>query len=304
VGEDIRHLRGTPGLQCETARRPRNADENDLSSLPRILSNGVFPPVDFSDLMNQIPLSALFVLTILYVAACIYVGMAIGVRVAGAPDGKESIGSVVGATLGLLAFMLAFTFNMTANRYEARKQLLLQEVNSIGTTFLRAGMLPQPHEERARTLLREYVDLRVGTALDPSSIESGVARSEAIHDELWSGVEDMVANGPVTIAQSLFIQSLNQTIDLHSMRVTVGSVHRIPGAIWFGLYAVAGLAMIAVGYQSANRRLRQLLIDIMLGLAFSSVILLIADLDRYWEGTVTIDPQPMIELQRKMNTAP
>lgn len=70
---------------------------------------------------------------------------------------KETpVGTMVGATLGLLAFILAFTFGLAAARFDTRRQVLLDEANAIGTTYLRAGMLPEQRNE-IRTLLRNYV---------------------------------------------------------------------------------------------------------------------------------------------------
>lgn len=67
-------------------------------------------------------------------------GFRIGRRAqTGAGEGSRSeIGTLQGAMLGLLALLLGFTFSMAMSRFEARKQLVLDESNAIGTTFLRA----------------------------------------------------------------------------------------------------------------------------------------------------------------------
>ena len=83
---------------------------------------------------------------------------------------EASLGTVIGATLGLLAFILAFTFGLTTSRFDSRKQLLLEEVNAIETTFLRAGLIPEPHRSEVRRLLRKYVDIRVDLARHPEDV--------------------------------------------------------------------------------------------------------------------------------------
>ena len=87
------------------------------------------------------------------------------------------VNTIVGATLALLGFMLAFTFGFTASRFDSRKQLLLDEVNSIGTTFLRAGFLPEPHCTEVRGLIRKYVDLRIELASHPENLKSIIDQS-------------------------------------------------------------------------------------------------------------------------------
>ena len=95
------------------------------------------------------------------------------------------MGAVVGATLGLLAFLLAFTFGMAASRYDTRKQLVLQEANAIGTTYLRAEFLQEPQRSDIRNVLREYAALRaqgVTLLMTPAVM----AQSSALHDRLWA----------------------------------------------------------------------------------------------------------------------
>ncbi len=56
------------------------------------------------------------------------------------PDEQEShIGAMIAASLGLWAFLLAFLVGIAANRFDARRELVVEEANSIGTTYLRAG---------------------------------------------------------------------------------------------------------------------------------------------------------------------
>lgn len=237
-----------------------------------------------------------------FVLLTIGTGVWAGFRLRGTPT--ESMGSVVGATLGLLAFLLAFTFNMTATRFDERKKLLLEEVNAIGTCYLRAGLLGEPFVTEVRGLVRTYVKLRVDSARDPALLPQVIAESETIHDRLWAMVESMLADRPATIRDSLFVQSLNDVIDLHQDRIAVGLQFRIPTTIWVGLYAVAGLSMLVVGFQFGQARQRPLAMIVLLALAFSAVCTLIVDLDRASEGTVSVDQQALFDLQKKVSSVP
>jgi hypothetical protein len=113
--------------------------------------------------LDIVPLWALFL------AACVSLWLALegGYRLgswrhARVPEEKETpVGAMVGSILGLLAFMLAFTFGLAATRFEARREAVLEEANAIGTTYLRARLLPQPLRTEAAKLLREYVDTRL-----------------------------------------------------------------------------------------------------------------------------------------------
>ena len=63
--------------------------------------------------------------------------------------------------LALLGLLLGFSFAIAAARHEARRELLVEEANSIGTTARRAQLLPEPHAANVVQLLREYVPLRI-----------------------------------------------------------------------------------------------------------------------------------------------
>lgn len=253
--------------------------------------------------IDNLSVPLIFIATILLVFGAINAGRYIGSRNQTSSGGGESIGSVVGATLGLLAFLLAFTFNMAANRFDNRKELMLKELNAIDTAFRRAGLLPSSMASEARNLLVEYVNLRVKIAQDPSFILEAVRRSEEIQDQLWQVMETVSGNQPLDIRYSLYIQSVNELMNLLEERVVVALHFRIPGAIWLGLYILAILAMIAVGYQFGQSNRRQLLVSITLAVAFSSVIALISDLDRATSGIIKLNQQPLFEYQQKIESA-
>src|SRR3954469_12282589 len=98
---------------------------------------------------------------------------------------EPTVGGIVAAELGLFAFLLAFTFGLAGARFEARRETLLDEANAIGTTYLRAKMLPEPQQTEVQKLLREYVDIRLA-AVEDGKLETGIRRSTEIHDQLWS----------------------------------------------------------------------------------------------------------------------
>jgi hypothetical protein len=65
------------------------------------------------------------------------------------------------AVLGMLALMIGFTFAMALSRFDARREALMNEANAIGTTALRARLLPLPASEEALRLLHEYGEIRL-----------------------------------------------------------------------------------------------------------------------------------------------
>jgi len=54
------------------------------------------------------------------------------------------------SVLGLLPLMIGFAFAMALSRFDARRDALVNEINSIETTLLRARPLPPPRRRRPR----------------------------------------------------------------------------------------------------------------------------------------------------------
>src|SRR5499427_2024896 len=131
-------------------------------------------------ILDSLPLWGLFVVILLVVLLSVEFGYRLGkYRRSRSEQEKEApVGTMVGATLGLLAFILAFTFGLAAARFDTRRQVLLEEANAIGTTYLRAGILPERGQE-IRTLLRDYVAARL-EAVQSGKLAEGIRRSEDI----------------------------------------------------------------------------------------------------------------------------
>ena len=75
---------------------------------------------------------------------------------------------------------------------------------------------------------------------------------------------------------------------------------RVPAVIWLVLYAITALAMAEMGYQTGLGGLRRPLSTPALAVAFASVALLIADLDRPQSGWIRGSQEPMTELRQSM----
>lgn len=256
-----------------------------------------------TELLDAFPLWALLLMTIALLCLAMEVGYRAGRwRHARHPDEREQpVGAMVASVLGLLALVLAFTFNLAASRFEARRQTILEEANAIGTTYLRAQILPEPQRTTVTRLLKEYLDVRIRGAQE-GRIEELLVQSESLHKQLWAQAVSVAEQTPNSIMTGLFIQTLNDTIDLHAKRVRVGLHNRIPLVIWVILISLAVLGLGAVGYQAGLGATRRSPAMLALVLAFASVLLLIADLDRVHEGLIRISQQSLIDVQTSMQS--
>ena len=132
----------------------------------------------------------------------------------------------------------------------------------------------------------------------------GVVRSEELHSLLWSKVVALIEKSPSSVVTGLFIQSLNDMLDLHGKRVTVGLRNRIPTTIFLTLYFVAFLSMAMMGYQAGLIGMRSLVANLALVITFSAVLMLITDLERPSQKLFGVSQQSIVELKSKLSRTP
>jgi len=254
---------------------------------------------------DNVPIWVALLVTIGLVVLALEAGVRLGRRRLLRAEGKSEVsGAMVGATMALLAFMLAFTFNGAAGRHDARKGLVIEEANAIGKTWRCAGFLAEPYRADIRGLLRNYVDVRVNAAAGRMDLGAAARQSEALHDSMWALAEEVGKKDAGSTTAGPFIQALNEVIDLHLKRVTVGIRSRIPPTIWATLYLLMAVGMVMMGTQIGLSGARHIGMELALAVAFSVVLFLIADLDRPQEGLINVSQQAMVELQTKLNARP
>ena len=204
-------------------------------------------------------------------------------------------GMIVGSILALMAFLLAIAMGMAADRFDARRALVLQEANSIGTTLLRAGYLPEPYSAHLEALLREYVPLRIVD--DQDELQAKIKRSVEIHDEMWTLTEELAREAGERPVVAIFVESLNETIDLHESRITAGLYARVPPTVIWLLIVGVVFSVGMVGYNAGLTGRRSMISAVVLAIVLSAVIALVVDLDRPGDGIIRTSQQPLIDLR-------
>jgi hypothetical protein len=250
--------------------------------------------------IDAVSIPVLFLLTALLALVAVESGRWLGLRrTRSGAEAEGPVGASVGATLGLLAFVLAFTFGMAAQRADVRRQMVVEDANAIGTTYLRTSLLPEPAASELRGHLREYVDVRLDLAAHPELIARTLERSEQLQNLMWQRAVATATAQPTLTTTPLFVQALNEMIDAHGSRLAAGR-SRIPGTIWVFVFITTVISMGAIGYQAGLRDSRRSAATVCLVVAFAGLIMLIADLDTPQEGFLQTNQQAMLDLQRSI----
>jgi hypothetical protein len=256
-------------------------------------------------IIQSLPLWAVFPVTVLLLATFFEMAFYLARR-RRAPHQSASgqSSAVVGGLLSLLAFSLGITFGMASDRFSARKQLVIDEANAIGTAWLRAKALPAPYDTQVPPMLEQYLATRVGVAEDPSParLEELQHTSTELHRRLWVKTSAASREHPQSITVGLFMSALNKVIDLHTERSTIALQRRIPRPIWSALYFVSVVAVFILGYSAGQSGRRSLVGTVGLLLALATMFRLIAAIDRPTQTVLQINQAPFLELQQTINS--
>jgi hypothetical protein len=213
------------------------------------------------------------------------------------PPRKEQMGTIRDGLFILVSLLLGFTLTMAVSRFVERRSLLVEEAVSIGTTYLRAATLPQPYRDHSRQLLREYVDTRLDLDNgDTSRYNDVLQRAKHLQENLWLDAVTVAQNDRSAIT-AVYVNSLNETIDLHEKRVAAFE-NRIPQPVWLLIISVS---LIAVFTRGSTLTTRFWLTLILLPITIALVVALIADLDTPSRGLIRLDQRALQRLKADMN---
>jgi len=233
-------------------------------------------------------------------------GVAIGVHLRSRPGvNPDTIGVVQGTLLGLVGLLLAFGLTMAVGRYESRRALVVAEANDIGTTYLRAQLLAEPERTTSLGLLESYGDATIDLVEqvpDGDAFDATAARIGDLQRELWSAAGDAVAADPVGTAPRLYVETLNDTIDAHTDRVT-SLRNRVPTPVI--LLQLLGSAL-ALGVLSLYLALlgRGLVTSLAAGAVVVLIMFVSFDLDRPQRGFITVPATPLVDVRASMDEPP
>jgi len=218
---------------------------------------------------------------------------------------REPFGALQAALLGVVGLVLAFGLALAVGRYEARRTVVVDDANAIGTTWLRAQTLDEPTRSRSLVLIRAYVDtaLRLSNSV-PGSSESASAAADGDADlqSLWALAGPALDRNPTASAPRLYVESLNEMIDMQTTRLSALN-NRVPAAIL--LFEVVGSAVALALMAFYLALLSRGVVTVLLAAGVLTLLLFVSfDLDRPTRGFIKIPATPLTDLRTSMDQPP
>jgi hypothetical protein len=206
-------------------------------------------------------------------------------------DTGAGLGAVEGALFALLGLLIAFTFSGAAERFEARRHLIVEEANAIGTAYLRIDLLPATAQPAMRDGFRRYVDSRLAIyrALpDLDAAKAELSRSAAIQREIWSAAVSTCPGASSPSACVLLLPALNGMIDITTTRTVAAYTH--PPALIFAMLAALALACsLLAGYGMAGSQVRSWIHILAFAAVLTITVYVILDYEFPRLGFIRID---------------
>lgn len=140
----------------------------------------------------------------------------------------EISGAIIGAVFALLGLLIAFTFSGAYSRFDARRQLIVQEANAIGTAYLRLDLLPASFQTPLREKFRFYAASRAALfekLTDATATRNELARATALQKEIWNSAVAASTDPQYQSARLLLLPALNEMIDIVTARTVAVQTH-------------------------------------------------------------------------------
>jgi hypothetical protein len=214
---------------------------------------------------------------------------------------REDFKFVLGGTLTLLGLIVGFTFSMSVERYNQRKNYEEEEANAIGTEYLRADLLPPANAANVRSLLTNYLAQRMADyrSRDRQLLRQIEIETARLQTRMWSAVAAPAAAQPTPV-MALVLAGMNDVINSQGYTQAAWR-NRVPIEAWALLGLISIICNLMIGYGARGKSRAGLLI---LPVVLSISLFLIADIDSPRRGLVRVRPQNLQTLADSLHPAP
>ncbi len=150
------------------------------------------------------------------------------------------------AIFALFGLLLAFTFSGAMLRYDAHRELIIEETNDIQTAYLRLDLLPAASQTPLRQLFRDYTTSRL--RLYDTTAPDISPETARLQQAIWrQAIQAVAAPGANPDAARLLLPSLNKMIDITETRQNAFKMHP-PGMVYLLLFVLSCWCAFMAGF--------------------------------------------------------
>jgi len=206
------------------------------------------------------------------------------------------------ASMALLGLLLAFTFSMSLNRYDERRQTAIAESNAIGDLYTSASLLPEPARPRLQAILSDYTKRRLegrrqrALRNDPERV---MREAREMHAQATAVVAGAIAQGsPIAVP---LVNTLNQLTSSHAVYLAAYR-ERLPGIVLVLLLLGSVIPAFLMGQHQGRSGSVRLSGPLGFGVLVTLVIYVTFDLNQPSGGLITVGEETLVQLLQSMTT--
>src|SRR6478736_1208626 len=217
---------------------------------------------------------------------------------------RGSLGTIEGAVFALFGLVMAFGFSGAASRFNEKRMLIAEEVNTIETAYLRLHLVPRQAQSELQELFRHYVDSRLETYRrlpNMQAAEEEMAKSKKIQEEIWSNaVAATLLPNSHPDAGKLLLPALNNMIDMATTRTMALQLHP-PRIVYWLLFGLGLLCFLLAGYRMAIGQQRSWIHILCFSVITIIVVYVILDVEYPRAGLIRLETSDQMLVQVREN---
>ena len=216
------------------------------------------------------------------------------------PNKEIAFGTAEGSLLGLMALLLAFSFNMAATKHEGRRQIIIEEANTISTAILRCDLLPDSSKQAFWPHFKQYVESRINyydAGENPDKIKAALEEAVTHLNRIWNQTANLAKN-PDNRSRADQMATLVSTMKNIATTREAARVEPVPALIIIVLLALVFISSFVTGFSTKPGN-RNVLLSIAFALMTTVVLFLIMELSRPTRGYINLQnaEQKMVDLR-------
>ena len=217
---------------------------------------------------------------------------------------RVEVGALDGAVFALLGLLIAFAFSGAASRWDARRQLVVEEANAIGTAYLRLDVLAPDAQPALREKFRQYVDARLAAYRsfpDLSAVKADLARAGKLQGDIWAQAVAACRSEGSQPARMLVLPALNAMIDITTTRTVAAQTHP-PSVVYAMLVVLMFASSLLAGHRMAEGGRRSWVHMVGFALTMALALYVIVDLEFPRLGFIRLDAydQLLVDVRESM----
>lgn len=252
--------------------------------------------------LSDVPYWVFAVMFLILLCGCLEAGYLIGRTWHYKVEASSNV--ALGALLGLLGLILAFTYGYTLTRLDRNQTAMLGQANAIGTMFLRADLAKEPDRSELRKLVYEYAKIRKIPWEEDLSLQLFIDKTikeDNIERKLWPAVIEATRRIEEPSKVALF-SAMNDVLDSATEAKSMGR-DSMPIIVLAMMVLTAAAAMFVMGHTAGSEGIMSRWRTTAFAGVLVFIMVVIVDFDRSFSGFILVNDYAMGDLIKGLQAA-